>query len=420
MERIPTDLVNPDLAVQRYGKAGRVWLDQMWLADPLADAVAADSHPGGSTTSVLRQALTSGISSLDESTESMRALFAFLDDEPAWVDHDRMARAADALIVNTAPLGIVLGAASLVRGAGNTIAAKPLAITGRYVSQPALRSVEVGEWLSQVITPGGMRRDGGGFAYTVRVRMIHAHVRQMLWKRGDWDEKSWGVPIPQPYMAFTIAEFGHIAIDAMHTLGVRFTDRELDDIYHLWRYVGHVVGMSPELNPRCAADHVRIEELYRLTSPGPGPDDHDFVVALTEDYLVPELANVLPGPRILRDRLATNLMYGLQRVFIGDHDADALGIPDGKAKHVLGRVGPVLALAGSAQRVGGARRARRRVEKAYRVREAEMARMRDDYQVTHGLVDAAADSASSGQPPADGSTAQPPNAPAAVTSSVRQ
>ncbi|MCZ0915015.1 oxygenase MpaB family protein [Gordonia amicalis] len=420
MKRIPSDLVNADLAVQRYGEAGRVWLDQMWLADPLADAVAADSHPGGSTTSVLRNALAHGISSLDESTDSMRALFAFLDDEPAWADHDRMARAADALIVNTAPLGIVLGAASLVRGAGNTIAAKPLAITGRYVSQPAMRSVEVGEWLSQVITPGGMRRDGDGFAYTVRVRMIHAHVRQMLWKRGDWDEKAWGVPIPQPYMAFTIAEFGHIAIAAMHTLGVRFTDRELEDIYHLWRYVGHVVGMSPELNPSCEADHVRIEELYRLTSPGPGPDDHDFVVALTEDYLVPELANVLPGPRVLRNRLATNIMYGLQRVFIGDHDADALGIPDGTIKHVLGRVGPALALAGSAQRRGGARRARARIEKAYRVRDAEMARMRVDYRVGHGLVDAATNSASSGQPPVAEPATQPPNSPAAVTSSVRQ
>ncbi|ATD72451.1 MULTISPECIES: oxygenase MpaB family protein [Gordonia] len=420
MKRIPSDLVNADLAVQRYGEAGRVWLDQMWLADPLTDAVAADSHPGGSTTSVLRNALAHGISSLDESTDSMRALFAFLDDEPAWADHDRMARAADALIVNTAPLGIVLGAASLVRGAGNTIAAKPLAITGRYVSQPAMRSVEVGEWLSQVITPGGMRRDGDGFAYTVRVRMIHAHVRQMLWKRGDWDEKAWGVPIPQPYMAFTIAEFGHIAIAAMHTLGVRFTDRELEDIYHLWRYVGHVVGMSPELNPSCEADHVRIEELYRLTSPGPGPDDHDFVVALTEDYLVPELANVLPGPRVLRNRLATNIMYGLQRVFIGDHDADALGIPDGTIKHVLGRVGPALALAGSAQRRGGARRARARIEKAYRVRDAEMARMRVDYRVGHGLVDAATNSASSGQPPVAEPATQPPNSPAAVTSSVRQ
>ena len=41
-------------------------------------------------------------------------------------------------------------------------------------------------------------------------------------------QAAWGVPIPQPYMAFTIAEFGHIAIDAMHKLGVRFTDRELD------------------------------------------------------------------------------------------------------------------------------------------------------------------------------------------------
>ncbi|MEO9326405.1 oxygenase MpaB family protein [Gordonia aurantiaca] len=398
MKRIPTDLVNADLAVSRYGEAGRVWLDQMWLADPLADSVAADTHPGGSVISLLQTALAHGIDALDEPTASMRALFAFLDDEPDWVDHDRMARAADALIVNTAPLGIVLGAASLVRGAGNTIAAKPLAVTGRYVSQPAVRSVEVGEWLSQVITPGGMRRHGAGFAYTVRVRMIHAHVRQMLWRRGDWDENAWGVPIPQPYMAFTMAEFGHIAIDAMHTLGVRFTDRELEDIYHLWRYVGHVIGMSPELNPTCEADHVRIEELYRLTSPGPEQDDRDFVVALTDDYLVPELANVLPGPQSWRRRMATTTMHGLQRVFIGDHDADALGIPDVKMKHVLSRIGPVLSLVSRAQRLGGGRRARARIEKAYRVRDEEMARMRKLYRTSADLVDTAPDAGRSGQP----------------------
>jgi hypothetical protein len=412
MERTaPADLVNTDLAVQRFGTAGRDWLDQMWLADPLADAVAADRQPGGPTTTVLRAALESGIDSVDDATDSLRALFGFLDDEPDWVDHDRMSRAADALVVNTAPLGIVLGAASLVRGAGNTIAGKPLAVTGRYVSQPAVRSVEVGDWLGQVLTPGGMRRDGPGFAYTVRVRMIHAHVRHMLLTRGDWDEKAWGVPIPQPYMAFTIAEFGHIAIDAMHKLGVRFTDRELDDIYHLWRYVGHVVGMSPELNPVCEADHVRIEDLYRLTSPGPGPDDRDFVVALTDDYLVPELAAVFPGPAALRHRLAATTMHGLQRVFIGDADADALRIPDGRLKHVLSRVGPVLAAAGSVQRVGGARRARTRLEKAYRARDVAMARMRTDYRVTHDLVDAA---------PGPQSADQPSKRLAAVTSSVRQ
>lgn len=360
----------------------------MWEADDLADAVAADEFAGGSATTAVRTALADGIGAVLDAPASLRALFAFLDAEPDWLDHDRLDRAADALIRHTAALGIVLGAASLVRGAGNTIAGKPLAVTGRYVSQPAVRSVEVGEWLRQVLTPGGMRRGGDGFAYTVRVRMIHAHVRKMLWRSGDWDEAAWGVPIPQPYMAFTMAEFGHIALDAMEKLGVRFSDDELDDIYHLWRYVGHVVGMTEDLNPASAADHIRIEELYRLTSPGPGPDDRDFVVALTDDYLVPELANVLPGPRKWRRATATSLMHGLQRVFIGDDDADALGIPDTRLKHVLARVGPVLSLVAPVRRtVFGGRQAL--TERSYRIRDDEMTRMRATYRVTHDLVDAA-------------------------------
>lgn len=149
-------------------------------------------------------------------------------------------------------------------------------------------------------------------AYTVRVRMIHAHVRRALRDLEVWDQAAWGVPIPQPYMAFTLAEFGHIAIDAMHKLGVRFTDRELADIYHLWRYVGHVVGMDERLNPVSESDQV--EELYRLTSPGPGEDDRDFVVALTDDYLIPELANALPGPQRIRHAAASTLMRSLQGV----------------------------------------------------------------------------------------------------------
>ncbi|SCB72447.1 hypothetical protein GA0061091_10139 [Gordonia sp. v-85] len=104
-------------------------------------------------------------------------------------------------------------------------------------------------------------------------------------------------------------------------------------------------------------------------------------------------------------------MHGLQRVFIGDADADALGIPDGRFKHLLRRVGPVLAVADSAQRVGGARRARARVEKYYRARDVAMARMREDYRVTHDLVDAA---------PGPQAAAQPSNRLAAVTSSVKQ
>src|SRR3546814_15805112 len=70
-------------------------------------------------------------------------------------------------------------------------------------------------------------------------------------------------------MAFTLAEFGHISLAAMEKLGVDLRRDELDSIYHLWRYVGHLIGVDPALAPVTEADHIRIEDLYRITSPGP-------------------------------------------------------------------------------------------------------------------------------------------------------
>lgn len=382
----PGELVNADLAAARYGAAGERWVSAMWQGDALADAVVNDDFAGSSATDTVRTALEHGIDAVEDAPDSLRQLFAFLDDEPDWVDHTRFDRAADALIRHTAALGVVLAAASLLRGAGNSIAGKPLVQTGRYTSMPAVRSVEVGEWMRQILTPGGMRRDGGGFAYTVRVRMIHAHVRRGLYRSGKWDEPAWGVPIPQPYMAFTLAEFGHIALEAMHSLGVRLSDDDLDAIYHLWRYVGHVIGMEPELNPADESDHIRIEELYRLTSPGPDDHDREFVVALTDDYLIPEIANTLPGPTNARRAVATRLVHALQRVFLGDSDADALHIPDTRLKHVIRAGAPVMAGFGRVRmRIGGG--PQRISQRGYRVRDAEMTRMRSAYGVTHELVD---------------------------------
>ena len=42
---------------------------------------------------------------------------------------------------------------------------------------------------------------------------------------------------------------------------VRYTADELDDIYHLWRYVELLDGIGSELNPATEADHVLIGEL---------------------------------------------------------------------------------------------------------------------------------------------------------------
>lgn len=393
MANVP-DFPHASLAVARYGQAGRDWIAGTQIADPPADAVVADfaKLPPGAGMSMLRTALSEGIDAVETAPESLRALFAEIDDEPEWLDHDRLNRAAGHIVRHTASYGIVLGAASLTSGAMNAAAGMPLVLTGRYTSQAAVRSIEVGAWLQDILTPGGLRRDGAGLATTVRVRMIHAFVRRHLLAEGDWDADAWGAPIPQSYMAFTIVEFGRIALTAMHQLGIRYTRAELDDIYHFWRYVGRLNGVAEELNPVTEADQFRIAELYALTALDPDEGDRDFVRALTHDYLAREIAELLPFTGAWKHRLGVNIINGMTRAFLGDANAARLGVADTPFKHLPRVIGP--AVGGLNQvlaRIPGVNELRTRRAMANYPRL--MAEQRARYGVHHDLVDAAPDSA---------------------------
>jgi hypothetical protein len=374
---VPTAVPNAAEAVARHGSFGQLWLDALWRGDPLADAVVGDGAP------LVRRALADGIDAVEEPPPALVDFFAEVDAPPAWLDRDRCDRASLSLARQTREYGLVLGAASLVAGAQNSLAARPLAFTGRYARDAATRSLEVGAWLSEVTTPGGLERHSLGFERTVRVRMIHAHVRAHLGKSPKWDLEAWGLPIPQPHMAFTLAEFCSIALRAMAQLGVRYTDTELEDIHHLWRCVGRLVGVEEALLPRDPDDYARIEDLYALTSPGPDDADRAFVTALT-DFQAAELGRFLP-----RRARPTGLMHGLQRAFVGDRVADQLRIPDTRWRHLPRLVGPLTAAGNATHDAlvpdGKARRTRR----ALRKRDAEMTRMRKKYGVDHDLVDAA-------------------------------
>jgi len=383
---------NSDLALRLYGDRGQHWVDGISVADALADAVVADFAdlaPGDGMT-MFHTALGCGIDTVADAPDSLRALFANVDHEPSWLDHDRLDRAAGHLVRHMASYGIVLAAASLTAGAMNATAGMPLVMTGRYTSQAAVRSIEVGTWLEGILVPGGLRRDGAGFAMTLRVRMIHAFVRRHLLASGDWDSAAWGAPIPQSFMAFTIAEFGHIALAAMHKLGVRYTTDELEDIYHLWRYVGLLNGVGPELNMADEADHIRVEELYALTATDPDDGDREFVRALTHDYLAVEIADLLPLGGARKHGYAVAVVNGLIRAFLGDQAAARLGIPDTALKYLPTVLSPVL---GGANRIlgsiPGANQLRTRRALANRGRV--MAEQRERYNVRHGMVDDAPD-----------------------------
>lgn len=97
-------------------------------------------------------------------------------------------------------------------------------------------------------TPGGMQRFGEGFRLTAKVRMIHAAVRHSLSRSDHWDWAGWGIPINNlDSMVTQAGQFGVKFTDAVQSSGIKFSDREIEDIFALSRYVGYVIGVPEEI-----------------------------------------------------------------------------------------------------------------------------------------------------------------------------
>jgi hypothetical protein len=379
-------------AVRRYGDLGRAWVEGTRQGDPLADAVASDMRELGRAR-VMRAVETALRGEVPaDAPDSVRALFAVLDDEPDWVDHDQLDRAGDHLARHSLQLGLVLAAASLMVGYTNPAAARPLVLTGRLVGNAGVRNLEVGDWLREVTTRGGLRRHGLGLERTVRVRLIHAMVRRHLSSSPDWDEAELGTPISQPYLAHTLAEFGSIAVRGMHLLGARYTDAELADLGALWRYVGHLSGVVPQLLPTTLDEQLDIEALYQLTRPPVDEGSRALVAGLIDDYLVPEVEDLLPGRLPARARVARSYVDALVRALVGDALSDELGIRPSRLSRAVPALGHLTAVAYAGQdRLRGPAAVDARVTRGRAYQAEQEQRLREKYAMTHDLVDVAPD-----------------------------
>jgi hypothetical protein len=85
------------------------------------------------------------------------------------------------------------------------------------------------------------------------VRALHAKVRRRLLRKANkWDAAEYGVPINQEDMAVTLLAFSYVAlVGAEMILGAPLPASDRAAYLHLWRYIGHLLGVADEHNP-CA------------------------------------------------------------------------------------------------------------------------------------------------------------------------
>jgi hypothetical protein len=292
--------------------------------DPPADALAAwvRQQPPGEAGPLIEQALAKGVSSLPHPPSELATLLAATEDTPAWVDYASANRGARA-ITRTGALGlIVLADISLPAGYLAARATKALIGTGRIQDPASHRLEKTAAWWIMVTTPDMLRPGLPGYTATVKTRLVHAHVRASLTTSGDWDCRAWGRPLNQLHTLGTLLLLSAAFTAGAQSLGTLFTRRERDDIHHLWRLIGWLMGLDPELLPVCETDAWHKLRLLVAAEFGPDDDSRRLADALLASHTVTGEGH---GKLLARARVQVHSSIG--RLALGAVNADLLGLP---------------------------------------------------------------------------------------------
>lgn len=333
-------VVEVDAARRRYGTdAVQPLLDGMLTADDVALAVVEDFRRIRGGPAMYRRAVEEGIDAVPEAPESMRRLFAAMESVPDWVDWDQLRRGSIAYFRAGPLVPFVFTCASIAGGDQSFGTTRPLVFSGRFEEKAYIRSAETVRWLLAATRPDGMRRHNPGFKLTAHVRLMHAYVRRGASSSPRWDWNSWGMPISDTDGGYSISyAFSGVYVDSLIKSGFRFTDQELEDLYALWRYIGHVIGVPHHLLHRDAAQARAISETFLAMNPGPDEPVRRLVHSLIElatpvdgvgsfDVFPPIVTRLIPPLRLRK------LMYGLMRFWLGDGLADEFQAPNARWKY---------------------------------------------------------------------------------------
>lgn len=219
------------------------------MGDPLADAFAALIPQLGypKARAMLDQAAAHGIASVPDAPQELIDLMQSVEQEPAWVDWDKIEYAAENARLLTALVGEAIIRVAFMMTYVNGYQGLPMVITGALTSESAAKRMkETISTFKMATLPGALKRGGVAYQSAVKVRVMHAMVRTSLLKRPQqWDYQVYGVPIPQVDQMGAALGFNFMM--ALYALkhGGKFNKR-MGAAVEQARYLAHLLGMHDQ------------------------------------------------------------------------------------------------------------------------------------------------------------------------------
>lgn len=299
----------------------------LMASDPLADAAVAVISEAGAEGKAWLDALAAA--RLPASApEPLRALRDQLEHVPLWVDWAREEAGARVLLASGPLTGLTLAAKSIVLGYASPGGNKPLVLSGALTQRAPRRLNETSRYVRAILLPRGLAPGGEGYGLTVRVRLMHARVRQLALRDVRWNTAAYGLPINQHDMVATVLLFSEMLLQGLESLGVPLREGDGDAVIQLWRHAGRLMGVAEELLPTSRREAQRLTELIDVSQAPPDDDSRLLTRALFEvPYL--EVQSARPGEQAAAERIAyrsRELLRVASHELLGQPLAAQLGI----------------------------------------------------------------------------------------------
>lgn len=203
---------------------------------------------------------------------------------PPWADARKIERAEHLFMEHGALSCILLFCASLPECYVIPDLSSVLHTSGQLEQNAEYRIRSTAAMIFPVMLHGGLSQRGAGVAQVLKVRLIHATIRNLilhgspqeaidaflasgagyvaaqaqpadggrqamfraLYARG-WNLKSDGLPCNQEELAYTLLTFGYVFLRSLRRLGLGLPAVDEEAYLHAWNVVGHVLGIDRAL-----------------------------------------------------------------------------------------------------------------------------------------------------------------------------
>lgn len=254
----------------------------------------------------------------------LKQLWTEVNTVPSWVDWDQIKRGQEVFYRYGLPILNVLNFESLLGGMGSSRVVETLARTGGFSTFVARRRMfETLQYILQVMTSIESIKPGGdGHASSVRVRLLHAAVRQRILalarEQPDYfDVEKLGVPVNELDCIGTINTFSTSVIWlGLPRQGIYLRSQEIDDYIALWRLVAYYMGTPTEPFESSPKARAIMESLLASEI---APTEMGKVLAAN---IILSLENTAPS------YASKEFMEAMARQLNGKQLSDSLGIPE--------------------------------------------------------------------------------------------